>query len=306
MAIRRFVSVIILLVLMGTLKAQDTLPRFSAVSKGNGRAIISWVNTMPNVRQISIQRSNDSLRNFKSIMTVVDPELPQNGFADTKAQGLVFYRLFIVLDSGSYMFSKSKRPTIELQPAVTSNPEAPVNGSRQVQIAPTVDDKELKEIAEKTNTAPVAPVVPAAPVPKPEKYFVIVRNDSIINRVNEKLYKRFRDSVVTRSRDTILFRSADTIQIKPFVPKEVYKPSRYIFTEKDGNIAIVLPEAPAKKYHVKFYEDNMDFLFEIKQITEPYLVLEKSNFLHAGWFRFELFEDGKLKEKQKFFIARDF
>lgn len=114
MVIRRFVFGIFLLVLAVSSQAQDTLPRFSAVSKGNGRAIISWVSTMRNVKQISIQRSNDSLKNFKSIMTVADPELPQNGFADTKAQGLVYYRLFIVLDSGAYMFSKSKRPTIDL------------------------------------------------------------------------------------------------------------------------------------------------------------------------------------------------
>src|SRR6476659_6535283 len=75
---------------------QDTLPRFTVVSKGNGRAIMSWTNPYKDVKQISIQRSGDSAKNFKSIMTVADPELPQNGFSDTKALGIVYYRLFIV------------------------------------------------------------------------------------------------------------------------------------------------------------------------------------------------------------------
>ncbi|RYY22920.1 MAG: hypothetical protein EOO04_14985, partial [Chitinophagaceae bacterium] len=90
--------------------AQDTLPAFSAFSRGGGRNLISWVNNFPVVTQLNIQRSADSTKNFKTILTVPDPSLPQNGFVDTKAPpGNLFYRLFIVLDSGKYVFSKSRR-----------------------------------------------------------------------------------------------------------------------------------------------------------------------------------------------------
>ena len=143
-------------------------------------------------------------------------------------------------------------------------------------------------------------------VPKPERMVFIMRNDSLISKVGERSLKRFRDSVVTRTKDTIVFKTADTIVIKTFVPKEIFKASKYVYTEKDGNVAVSLPEVGVKDYHVKFYEDNNDPLFEIKQVKEKYLLLEKANFLHAGWFRFELFEDGKLKEKQKFYIPKDF
>jgi len=34
--------------------------------------------------------------------------------------------------------------------------------------------------------------------------------------------------------------------------------------------------------------------------------LDKANFLHAGWFRFELYENGQLKEKHRFYIPKDF
>jgi hypothetical protein len=57
---------------------------------------------------------------------------------------------------------------------------------------------------------------------------------------------------------------------------------------------------------VKFFEENGNPIFEIQHIREPQLILDKSNFLHAGWFFFELYEDEKLKEKSKFFLSKDF
>ena len=65
--------------------AQDTLPNFSLRNVGNNRIIVGWTNNYQNIKQISIQRSFDSLKNFKTILTVADPTTPQNGYADTKA-----------------------------------------------------------------------------------------------------------------------------------------------------------------------------------------------------------------------------
>lgn len=79
-------------------------------------------------------------------------------------------------------------------------------------------------------------------------------------------------------------------------------PSNYVYTTADGNVNIRLPEAPQKKYSIKFYESNGTFLFDIEQVKAPFLILEKAIFLHAGWFNFELFEEGKLKEKWSLFI----
>jgi hypothetical protein len=94
--------------------------------------------------------------------------------------------------------------------------------------------------------------------------------------------------------------------IKPFVPKEVYKVSNYIFTAKDGNINISLPDATTKKYSVKFLELDSSPVFDLKEIRAAFLIVDKTNFVHSGWFRFELFEDGKLKEKNRLFIPKDF
>ena len=301
---------VILFLLAGTTLslAQDTLPGFSALTRGNDKVIISWTNKYPATTQISIQRSKDSTKNFKTILTVPDPKVLQNGFVDAKADtAFMFYRLFIVLDSGKYLHTKSKRPTLDTARKVVSEPLVENNnGNQRVVVAENVPPKEAAIIKETIKAAKDPVKETPIPVPVPEKFIIVKRHDSIINQVREKEFKRFRDSIVHRTKDTISFASVDTILIKPYIPPVVYKPSKYVYAEKDGNIAITLPEAGTKKYSVKFFDEEEHALFEIKEVKDSAVILDKANFLKSGWFRFELYEDGKLKEKHKFFIPKDF
>ncbi len=81
--------------------------------------------------------------------------------------------------------------------------------------------------------------------------------------------------------------------------------SKLIYTGKENNIIIALPDAYKKKYIVKFFEETGAFLFELNKISEPYLTLEKVNFLHSGIFNFEIYENGALIEKHKVYVPRD-
>ena len=122
--------------------------------------------------------------------------------------------------------------------------------------------------------------------------------------------RHFSDSLVKQTKDTLYFVNADTLQIKPYIevykePKEVYKISPYVFAGRDGNISIVLPDCKTKKYFVAFFEPDNTPVMEVKDIRDPMLIIDKTNFGHAGWFRFELYEDGKLKEKNKLLIPRE-
>jgi hypothetical protein len=102
---------LLLLAINSLLQAQDTLPNFSLKNVGNNRIIVGWTNNFQSIKQISIQRSFDSLKGYKTILTVPDPTTPQNGYADTKATNdHMFYRLYIMLDKGIYMFSDAKKP----------------------------------------------------------------------------------------------------------------------------------------------------------------------------------------------------
>jgi hypothetical protein len=282
---------ITLLFLFQVAAAQDTLPKFSVVDKGNDRIIISWTNPFGNsIRQLSIQRSFDSLKNFKTILTVPDPTVLQNGYVDSKAiSEHMFYRLYILKDSGKYVFSVTKRPKPDTS-TVQAGGVNTIDKSEPAVITKPNNIKDLKKEAQKTN----------------ERIIFIKSKDVLLGAITESALKHFRDSVNFTTKDTLFMKTADTIMIRPFVAKEVYKPSKFIFTEKDGNVKISLPDAVSKKYSAKFFEEDHTQIFEIKHIGDPLIIMDKTNFVHSGWFLFELYEDSKLKEKHKFYVPKDF
>jgi hypothetical protein len=84
-------------------------------------------------------------------------------------------------------------------------------------------------------------------------------------------------------------------------------PSLYVYTHRDGYVKVSLPDdEKPKKYSIKFFEEDNTLLFELKDIKEKSFRIDKANFYHAGWFRFELYEDGKLLERHKFYLEKEF
>src|SRR5688572_6284251 len=289
--------------LFTTSMAQGILPDFSVITKGNQKVIISWVNNYPVVTQISVQRSKDSTRGFATILSMADPTAPQNGIVDAKAtDAKQFYRLFIVLENGKFVFTRSKRPFWDTV-RVIANKQQPAENARRVIITESVTPKQAEEIKEKLQPAPPTPVVKA---PEPEKFYFIKKRDTLVATINAKELKKFRDSVVTKTKDTIAFSTGDTILLKPFVPREVFKPSKYVYTERDGNISVSVPNVSFHQYSIKFFDEKSVPLFDITEVKEPTLLIDKVNFLRSGWYKFELYEDGKLKEKHKFYIPKEY
>jgi hypothetical protein len=288
------------------LQAQDTLPHFSATARGPGKILISWHNNYASVSQISIQRSTDSAKNFTTLITVPDPKLPENGAMDSKAHPNFYYRLFIVLDNGKYLFTPSRRPrssTVE-SPAAAKEADddetsiSKMAGTRILYFDPA-KDKEKTRIKSPTT-------IHSRPEVELSNSVFVRKGDSIIGQLTGSRIQSFRDSLLTKTKDTLLFIDGDTLQIKPFIPKEVYKASPYVFTGKMGNIHVSLPGAAQRHYAVKFYDDSNKLLFELREIRDPSLILDKTNFHHSGWFHFELYDGDQLKEKNKFFIPKDF
>lgn len=208
---------------------QDTLPKFTVKNLGFDREglpsiVISWVNPFDSLKQVSIQTSHDSVRSYRTLISLTDPNAKMNGFADKRApHDHMWYRLFVVKGNGQYFFTKALQPVLDTSLQVTLI---------ETVVAKKPDLKELK---------------------KPE-----------------------------------------------------FTPSFYVYTNKDGYVYINLPDAEKQKYHLKFFEENDEFLFEIKNIPQTGLTLDKTNFLHAGWFQFELYNDNKLVEKHKFYVGKDF
>lgn len=101
----------LLLLFVQRVAAQDTLPLISVKNISNN-IVISWKNTYgANISTINIQRSRDSIRNFTTIGSVINPLSRENGFVDNKAPAKnLFYRVFVVFEGGTYFFTKSYRP----------------------------------------------------------------------------------------------------------------------------------------------------------------------------------------------------
>lgn len=262
-------------------QAQDTLPNFTASDKGRGNVVISWNNPFPNVAQVAVQRSYDSLRRFSTIYSAESPELPQNGFTDKVLPGLkVYYRIFYSLQGGAYFFSKSKRPGVDTNAVLTSETDL-----RRDKVT-----ESIKEIVTK----------------EPERTFYVKLGDSLIATLKDGFYIRFKDSIVARTKDTLLLMPHDTILLRRYDPPFQYHTSTYVYPNRDGYIVLDLPEALTKKYDVIITEEDNTPVLEIKSVKSTYLVLDKVNFYHGGWYRFELRENGTVKEKNKFFLSKDF
>lgn len=258
---KKLVLLILLVnVFWGTpLLAQDTLPKFSLINAGNNRIIIGWVNKYENVKQISIQRSYDSLTGYKSILTVADPTSPQNGFLDARAPNdRMFYRIYIMLDKGMYLFTEAKKPVKDtLKVSKIIQPSNQGNNDNKPALPDSIE--KAKPVVIQLNGFP-------------------------------------------GTADSVAVPGAVTMKNKT----NAFVPSLYVYTCRDGYVCIKLPDSEKpKKYSIKFF-DNELMLFELKEIKEREFKLDKANFYHAGWFRFELYEDGNLLEKHKFYLEKDF
>ncbi len=229
----------ILFLITNCINAQDTLPRIT-VKNLNNTVLVSWTNPFETLTTINIQRSFDSLKNFKTIGSILDVKNKQNGFADAKPASLkMFYRVFLVFEGGAYIFSKSYRPV-------------------------------------KDSVKPV-----------------------VVKKIEDIKIEDFKNPVLKVDSPVV-------IELPPLpVVKPSYVPSRYIYTNKDNNVIIALKDAATHKYRVKFYDESKALIFEIKQINDPYLTIEKVNFLHAGKFNFEIFEDEFIMEEHWLFIQKD-
>ena len=200
--------------------AQNPLPGLSVDSLGKGRTRISWVNPYgEGLIQISVQSSYDSIKDFRTFFSSPSPQLPQNGYVDTRPHtGKIFYRVFYAFAGGSYAFSQSK-------PAGTG------------------------------------------PVRQTDEPDATIAN-TVTNPVNGA--------------------------------------SRYIMVNSHGFAEIKLADAADKKYRVVFFDDQNNKLFTLNKITDTDLVLDKTNFMRAGYYFFEIYNGDKLVERNKIYLPREF
>ena len=280
MFLKRPQSVLLMLIfsaLIMTVSGQTTLPNFQVIQR-NGVNIISWNNEIKEITQLIIQRSVDSLAGFRSIVSMPDPTSLTNGFVDRKSGSkLFFYRIFYVMPGGRYVFTESQKPKVEIPPPV---------------IQPAIKKQPTP------NPAPVI-VTTDPPITKKEVQVIIKKQpDTAVSRLS-LVYQKIGLSQYNWRTITILPRTENILNDDTFVL------SSLIYTNGEGNLIISLPDAPKNRFTLRVFREDKSLLFEMKHIRENQLLIDRSNFHNSGWFRYELREGERIREKNRFYIKPD-
>ena len=375
--IRFFIPLAFLIVISPKGNAQGALPDFSVKELSQGKIQISWINPYSNCIQLAVQRSSDSINNFRTIFSSQSPELPANGFVDNRLflQTKTYYRIFYVLKGGAYFFSKSRglETKLSIPIALLTPKKLPIRQKdltsirinklivlrlapneykhfkdsifsktkddlkriydRMVEWMPSVNNNQRKFYYVYKNESLLCEILKGSfpsfidsirlttrdtlvyltqdhillksYLEPPLPFVYIYRNDSLLLELDRAYYNSFKDSIAVKTKDTLLILSVNRVDIHPFQPKYFWQPSKYVYTNTKGYVTIRIPLAEALHYRLIFYEENGSELFRIKSINETELLLDKTVFIHAGWFYFELFENEKMKEKNKFFLGKE-
>ena len=246
---------------------QNTLPSFSLVER-SGKVIIGWTNPNPELRQIIIQRSTDSSKGFRSIISMPDPTAFTNGYVDKPIDALIYYyRIFCTMPGGRYFFTEAKKPIKEI---IKETPKPVLQEVKAVQKNEIVAEVQVQtEIQPRQmNGEKVYVTNPSSKIDDPGKLEKIIRKDSVLNQ-------------------------------------QIYEPSGFIYTNIEGNLIVVLPEPLKRHFSLYVYQEDGTPIFNMKNIKESKLLIDRSNFIHSGWFKYELFDGQKSKEKNKFFIPAE-
>jgi len=256
--------------------------------------------------QINIQRSKDSNRNYITIHSCPQPLAKTYSFTDPSATNdTMYYRIFLLFDGATYTFTKPKRPVEEKQVITQQPKDEQISGNKRDESTLVKEKKDT--IIRKQNQAPPKTI----PSTKESSAQIKTRPQQ---EHNKQVFKQtLPDSIhLSYARQEKLIRNSKSFPFKiiqfnlPVVYSNMWQPSVFVYTGDDGNIVIDLPEANKYQYSIIFAREEGRPLFTLPEIKEARLVLDKVVFLKSGWYYFELRENGKVKETNKFLITRDY
>lgn len=253
---------------VSSLFGQATLPDFT-LKNTNGKISVFWFNNYKKpVKGISVQRSYDSTKNFFSVASILNPQNSVNGFTDSLAPyNKMYYRLFIGFDTGIYLLTPSKRPEVNTV----------IDYTRLIQEINAVYEKNIILQEEKM---------------KLQRELEIARAAKNKNKPAAKNAAAAKKPVQTAVSEEI-------------ISQVITYPSKRIYTDKDNNVVTKLFNVKANKYVIRFLTEDYKLLFEIKNPVDDYFVIEKVNFIHAGWYQFEIYKNDYLLEENKFYISSE-
>jgi len=268
-------------------QGQEALPSFSATIR-SGRTLISWTNPFEKVVQISVQRSADSLFGFRTIVTMPDASLAANGFMDVSAPDTrQFYRLYVQLPFGRFFQTGVKRPSLsDGNPPLSHTP---------LPIAPSPLPPDRTPVGRPSpDGSAVTPPVAEPQAEDAADYEQIIRRTRMVPvRKFPWRYLEPGDPMAAAPR-----------QLSVVLPANLFTPSPFLFTNREGNVVVAIPQRPGGRFSVHFFLPEGTPLFQFDMQQEPILILDKVNFQRSGWFDFEIRHDGRARERNRIFIPK--
>lgn len=255
--------------------AQDNLP-YMTVRSDKGQHLLSWNNQYDGVRNIAVQRSTDSVRNFKTIGMLNAPKKGKGQYTDEHpVVGNNFYRLSIEFGGDLEWFSNTYKLYLD-SASMAKWAEERLKAMQAAQAAKEAEERlrEAARQAAKEAEKPVEKIPVPAPAPAP-----VARN--------------------TPAKQPELAR-VDT----PVIPKEPEKPAPFTFTPSSkiytnpytGHVNINLDDAQSHRYSIRFFDPSKNEVLKVSRVSKPFLVLDKNNFNSRGIFSFQLFDGTTLVE----------
>lgn len=251
--------------------AQEPLPDFSIKKGTQNQKVISWRNNYGDMLIVlTIQRSNDSVRNFRTIYSEPNPALAVNAYTDMKPiPGMDYYRVYYQMKNGSYYFTKAKRVASGF---VAEGLYGRLNAQH---VALKGDEDRTVTISDFHRIA-----------------------DSVLVNTSDSLFY-FSDSTVNYKK----FNAVAAISSSPAINNSLTPVSNYLFLNPDGSLVIRIPDDKAYDYSMVIYQpDGNTVLYKVERFPGSEIILSKSSFMHSGFYPYEIFEDGKLKERSRFQI----
>ena len=263
---KKFLLVTNFLLLTCFLYAQNTLPDFSIEKNKKNENIISWRNPFSSsLIQLVIQRSMDSVKNFKSVHASENPALASGTYSEV-AGSKYYYKIFYMLQDGSYYSTAVK--------TVPSGFETPglmsyLNSFDTILVASGGN----RDVYQKQR-------------------FMRLR-DSVIAHT--------ADSLVYVDKNMVNYVHYVPQYIDPSGTQSGYKYiSNYVYLNSEGNPVIKLPYNDYYKYSMTiFNRDGREVMYKIESFNSSEFILSKSSFIYPGFYPYEIKFNNQVRDKNR-------
>ena len=272
-------------ILIGSdINSQPVLPQFAVTKLGEDRILIQWKNTDTSIRQISIQQSADGGRNFRTLLNMPDPTTSENGTVINRpGASQLYYRLYLLYPRGRFVFTPIKLPTSAPQPSLQS---VTLNQSSTETPIPSPIKKPSPYVPGSSANATVPPIEH------------LVKPDSVARvRPNINPLPNLKPG------SGIVIKKPTDLPTEPIQ----FTPSLTVFTHRDGYVFIQLPATlNSSNAQIRFFTEEGLALFELTNPPLRSFRIDKTNFYRSGWYRFEIWQKGKMIESNRFYLPLEF